>query len=334
MSSTLTEQELNSINLTVRITGSIGLLSVLFLIGYIVRFHKLFRNPTGRLMICITFCDLIDSIFKVIGRAGVEAGIDSALCKTQAFMLQLFTITEAFLGLLIIGYSVAIVCYGKSINFFKKSEYYFIAGSFIFSLPFAIVLLVTNLYGDAELFCWIGTNDNQLYQLWIWTIPILFFLLVEGICVFSILNVSHRYGNTNVFGETTAYKSFIIKRCIAYQIFLWVTVLPSLLNRIITSIMGRSLYPLVLLNAIMSPLQGLFSLCTVLYVMSQNPIQNNDQENSYHELNVFNSIERIQGLFSRSGSRESIQTFHGVNGSENDNSIPNRSQTPVILQIK
>jgi hypothetical protein len=53
-----------------------------------------FQNPTGRLILAMTFTDVFDSVTKFMGRWGPEAGVTSFLCYFQAWSIQQFNLTS------------------------------------------------------------------------------------------------------------------------------------------------------------------------------------------------------------------------------------------------
>ena len=283
--SSLTESRANILNIILTTSGSIGLASSCYLCYFLYTNHRMLRNPAGRLIISMAFCDIINGIFKIIGRHWIGKG---ALCSFQAFILQQFSLSEWILCTLLAGYSVLIVCYGKSINYFKKTEALFLALSFAMPLPFSITaaVLPQNI-GDAQLHCWISTDKTYLYQLYLYIIPMLALMALNLYCVGAISIVSFRYGQSNIWGETVTYKKYIMIRFFGYQLLFWVSYIPTLINRLTT----QPLYPLLIFQATMSPLQGTLHFFIFFYVWQYNPIRETEQQ-EYEEMNVFTPLPR------------------------------------------
>lgn len=284
--SSLTETQINALNITIFTTGAIGIASTFYLIYFLFANHRMLRNPTGRLTVSLAFCDLVNGIFKTIGRSWLNQG---ALCSFQAFVLGQFALSEWIICTLIAGYSVMTVCYGKSINYFKKTEGLFLASVFLVPLPFSITsIALPNILGDASLYCWISNANASTYQLYLYTIPILFLLCVNLYCVFAISVVSYKYGQSNIFGETVTYKRYLMIRFFGYELLFWVSYFPTIINRIASAISGVSSFPILLLQATISPLQGAFHLAIFSYILEFNPVRETERE-EYAEMNIFTS---------------------------------------------
>ena len=278
------------LNIIVTTAGSIGLLSSCYLCYFLYRNHRMLRNPTGRLIISIAFCDIINGTFKLIGRNWIGKGL---LCSFQAFILQQFSLSEWILCTLIAGYSVLIVCYGKSINYFKKTEGLFLALSFLAPLPFSISVVALNIIGDAQLYCWISSSESSIYQLYLYTIPILTLMAINLYCISAVSIVSHKYGQSNIWGETVTYKKYLMIRFFGYQLLFWGSYLPTILNRLTVTAIGQEVFPLLILQATISPLQGTLHLAILLYIWEFNPIRETVQQ-EYEEMNIFSLRSRDQ----------------------------------------
>ncbi|CAI4216097.1 unnamed protein product [Parascedosporium putredinis] len=118
------------------------------------------------------------SIACLIGYDGVRAGTDSALCKTQAFLLEMLMQSDPWWSFAMAVNVYLVFFYGANPASFRK--YVWVYCLICFGIPFipALVCLLYKeehrgpVYGDATLWCWIGNEWTELriytYYLPIW----------------------------------------------------------------------------------------------------------------------------------------------------------------------
>ncbi|KAJ4265707.1 hypothetical protein NW764_015595 [Fusarium oxysporum] len=86
---TPTPSQAHALALVERIEGCMSLVAV-FLIFITYGLVARLRNPRNTFIVMASIANLGSSIACIIARDGLAAGEDSALCKAQAFLLQMF----------------------------------------------------------------------------------------------------------------------------------------------------------------------------------------------------------------------------------------------------
>ena len=88
MARDLTQGELNTMQVTERVTSALSLFGVFFIV-FTYLFCKEFNKPINRLIFYASWANLGTIIGGLIGETGVLAGQDSSLCQAQAFVIQM-----------------------------------------------------------------------------------------------------------------------------------------------------------------------------------------------------------------------------------------------------
>ena len=88
MAPTLTLEQHRVMVLTERITASLSIIGILFII-FTYLFSSSFSKPINRLVFYASWGNLGLCIVALISMNGPDAGQDSALCQFQGFMAQL-----------------------------------------------------------------------------------------------------------------------------------------------------------------------------------------------------------------------------------------------------
>jgi hypothetical protein len=83
--------ELDGLSVASRVSSTISLLGILFTLITFTIFPQ-FNKPITRLVYYATWTNLVGVIAPLIGRAGIDAGDDSALCQFQGFIVNLSVI--------------------------------------------------------------------------------------------------------------------------------------------------------------------------------------------------------------------------------------------------
>jgi len=82
-------------------------------------------------------------------------------------------------------------------------------------------------------------------------------------------------------------------RFFGYQLLFWVSYLPTLINLLTITAIGRLVFPLLILQATISPLKGALHLAILLYIWEFNPIREIEHQ-EYEEMNVIRSRDRSE----------------------------------------
>ncbi|CRG86099.1 hypothetical protein PISL3812_03102 [Talaromyces islandicus] len=143
----LSDEQSNTIAKVGRASSALSILGVATII-LTFSFSKNFRNPMHRLMFINSFYNLFDFIATMISVSGPDAGDASALCRFQAFSLQMFPIADVF-WTLVMAYDVfLIVFYRYDAEDLRRLEIKF------------IVIITTLVFVPAFVFLFIGTPEK------------------------------------------------------------------------------------------------------------------------------------------------------------------------------
>ncbi|KAK3497420.1 uncharacterized protein B0T23DRAFT_311975 [Neurospora hispaniola] len=173
----LTQTQRNTIEHVERIGASLSLLGV-FLIFIAYGLFKRVRTVPNTFILFASIANVGASTACFIGYAGIVAGENSALCHTQAFLLEMFMQSDPWWSLAMAINVFLVFFFALNPNAFR--DYLWLYCLVCYGLPSvpAIVLLAhspatTRYYGNATLWCWIADTWNPLriytYYLPIWT---------------------------------------------------------------------------------------------------------------------------------------------------------------------
>jgi hypothetical protein len=86
---TLSDEQLEMIGITGRVTSVLSILGSFIIIGAFC-LSRYFRSPIHRIIFFNSFYNLIDSAGTMISVSGPAAGDTSSLCQFQGFALQMY----------------------------------------------------------------------------------------------------------------------------------------------------------------------------------------------------------------------------------------------------
>ncbi|KAJ3325096.1 hypothetical protein HDV06_004852 [Boothiomyces sp. JEL0866] len=273
-----TLDELNILLAVVRSTATLGFIGVLLMTIMFFNSHQSFSNPTGRIIVAITICDLIDSALQFIGRFPISSGIKSFSCQAQGFMISQVFMTQWLLGFTITLYILLIIFFKAKVSSIKRWESTIISLCIILPLPISFIILfskpdgVNPLIGDADFWCWISSDHYAVYQVGLGLLPNIAIIFGETLSFFAIaLTIA---GNTEEIQEMLSkpYKRYIVTRMLAYMIAFWIIWAPTLIYRIAQYAVGESIFALALINAITTPAQGFIHFIVFLITWYLSPL--------------------------------------------------------------
>ncbi|KAJ3276794.1 Cation channel sperm-associated protein 3 [Terramyces sp. JEL0728] len=247
-----------------------GFIGVLLMTIMFSTQHKSFSNPTGRIIVAITICNLLDSVLQFIGRFPINSGIRSFGCQAQGFMISQIFMTEWLLGFTITLYILLIIFFNFKVSAIREWESTIISMCIILPLPLSFIILfakpdgVHPLIGDADFWCWISSDYYAVYQVGLGLLPNIAIIVGETLSFLAIaVTIS---GNNKEIQEMLSkpYKRYIITRMLAYMIAFWIIWAPTLINRIAQYAVGQPVFTLALINAIFTPAQGLIHFLVFL----------------------------------------------------------------------
>ncbi|KAH8736597.1 hypothetical protein BGZ61DRAFT_490213 [Ilyonectria robusta] len=151
-------EQTQTLALLERLGGCISLVSVLLIFiayGLVPRV----RNPRNTFIVFASIANLGASIACIIARDGLERGEDSALCRTQSFMLHMFMQSDAWWSLGMSFNTFLVIVFRTNPNSFHMWPYCLVC----FGGPFSIALTLLFIsdptrgpvYGKTYVWCWI-----------------------------------------------------------------------------------------------------------------------------------------------------------------------------------
>ncbi|KAK5672748.1 hypothetical protein QVD99_000250 [Batrachochytrium dendrobatidis] len=272
-----------------QISAVIGLLGVFGISYMLIKSSKSFSNPTGRLVTALAVADFIDAASKLVGQAGPNAGIDSAICQIQAAMIQEGTLASIFISLSMTLNAVYIVFFSGSVSVLHKHAWVMIALCFCIPLPLSILPIFykvdtpshdinlppvpTRLYQDAQQWCWIPSelSDYQIYFFY----AELFFIFSFNSIAYVLTWIKLRQSQQHVTAKaryTAAQMAtqLMARRMLLYTIGFVIAWTPSAINRLTTAFTKQPVFALALLQSIVSPMRGFINFLVFLQTQKQN----------------------------------------------------------------
>ncbi|KAJ3315991.1 hypothetical protein HDV04_000199 [Boothiomyces sp. JEL0838] len=287
-----TQDELNILLAVVRSAATLGFkhlilgfIGVLLMTIMFFNSHKSFSNPTGRIIVAITICDLIDSALQFVGRFPISSGIKSFSCQAQGFMISQVFMTQWLLGFTITLYILLIIFFNFKVGAIKRWESTIISLCIILPLPLSFIILfsrpdgVNSLIGDADFWCWISSEHYSVYQVGLGLLPNIAIIVGETLSffaiAFTIAGNSDEYAVSNFRIQemlSKPYKRYIITRMLAYMIAFWIIWAPTLINRIAEYTIGQPVFILAMINAATTPAQGFIHFLVFLITWYLSPL--------------------------------------------------------------
>ncbi|KAK3355493.1 hypothetical protein B0H65DRAFT_544744 [Neurospora tetraspora] len=185
----LTQTQRNTIEDVERIGASLSLLGV-FLIFMAYGLFKRVRTVPNTFILFASIANVGASTACIIGYAGIVAGENSALCHTQAFLLEMFMQSDPWWSLAMAVNVFLVFFFALNPNAFR--DYLWLYCLVCYGLPSipAIVLLAhspatTRYYGNATLWCWIADTWNPL-RIYTYYLPIWSCIFLSGLVYFAV----------------------------------------------------------------------------------------------------------------------------------------------------
>ncbi|EXK43451.1 hypothetical protein FOMG_02406 [Fusarium oxysporum f. sp. melonis 26406] len=156
-----TPSQAHTLALLERIGGCLSLVAV-FLIFIAYGLMARLQNPRNTFIIMASIANLGASIACIIARDGLAAGQDSALCKAQAFMLQMFIQSDAWWALGMAINALLVVLGRTNPNTFHAWQYCLVCFGGPFTIAFTLLFISTPAHGPAygQAYIWCSVSDN------------------------------------------------------------------------------------------------------------------------------------------------------------------------------
>ena len=239
------------------LVGCTFIICNLFLLG--LRTH--FAN---RLLLYLTFCGIMHSI------CYLSNDLQGPTCAALGWLLYYSDLATLFwICCFTFNLYMNAVQMKQTTQYEKK--YHLV--SWGIPLVISFVLLAVGAYGPAGVWCWIVNKEELRFGMWygplIFTILILF--LVYPYIIWKVYKLGQAADSGNLDQIKKRRMTFLkddVKHLIAYPIvYLLVSIFP-LINRIQNSISMDTVYALVILHALCSPLQS--ALNAIVHALSQD----------------------------------------------------------------
>lgn len=302
---------------TARMSGITSIVAVVTMVAIFVLMPR-YRTQAARLSIYLGIADLIDACAKAATRSALDAKSQS-LCTAQGFLIEWADISSILWVSVMSVNILLILVFTKSLADLRKYEKFYILICYGIPFVFAVPPLFTaNFYGDATLWCWIGSKyqDFRMYLLY-YPIWVVFFfnmavLAAAGLTLWNRTRFLQVHSNTGtgggrgggLFAYRKTYAINVSFFIVAY-IVSWV---PSTTNRV-AGLLGRGTYGLSMFQAIFSPLRGFVNF--LAFIMMVVVRKHKDSEGS-------GTQTQTGGLRSQGRSAHGRGTSEGRLASENE----------------
>lgn len=295
--STLTDSQESTMSILGAISGSLSILGS-SLIVYRVYKNRHSTSPYDRIMLGLSICDIVSSFSFGLGplllptdtSTRAWASGNERTCNFLGFLTQFSFCAVWYNGLLSLYYLMTVRFGVKRQVFAKKYEPYMHCLSLAFFLSTSISGLIIGLYSELEITqgCWIGqfpagceaTDTCKGTTIgWIFAglpfVVVYLGLPINNIVIF--LFVRKRLGVTDpTTGEQRSPRNLreeeqclrvneVATQGLMYVIFFYVAYTPAFIIRVLEGLgldgeAEEDIYPVLLLNSILLPLQGIFNV--------------------------------------------------------------------------
>ena len=184
-----TDEKLDALLLTERVASAFSLLGCAFVLVTFLGSPR-FRKPVNRLIFYAVWGNILFNIATLISLAGPAAGVDSALCQFQSFLIQAFLPADALWNLSMAANVYLTVFRHYDAQRLRAREPWYHLINYGIPLIVALVYIFVKtegqerVYGPATLWCWIVTPWDYLR-----------IATCYGVAWYVCTNPSHRFQN-------------------------------------------------------------------------------------------------------------------------------------------
>ena len=254
-------------------SAAISFISCLFVIGLIILFKK-YRFFAQRLILYLSVTALVYSLAAALTKTDFMTinSLTEDYCKWIGFISQ-YTQWSLLLAVAIITFDIMLRVISKTST--QPLEFSYIVIIAFFPATFNWIPFLWDLYGPSGSWCWIKTdtpnNDNNcvknkkgiILQFSMWYGPLFLILaaiLVIYIFIIPILRYQRQKMNTYDLKEIRAFKKMRQEVLVLlwYPLIYMLINLFPLVNRLVYATTNKTIFVLLILHAIISPLQGGF----------------------------------------------------------------------------
>ncbi|KAJ3541326.1 hypothetical protein NM208_g4662 [Fusarium decemcellulare] len=186
----LSPQEIDILITIERVGAGCSMVAITFVVVTYLAFKKL-RTTPNLFLLFASMANAGASVASMIGYDGLERGEDSTLCQAQAFIFEWFMQSDPWWSFAMAINVFLVFFLNANPRTFRKYAWLYCIICFGGPLIPAVVLISIRdnpkglIFGDAALWCWIGT-DFGLLRLYSYYIPIWIFSLLSIIIYIAV----------------------------------------------------------------------------------------------------------------------------------------------------
>ena len=257
------ESQCKTIDIIRIVVSFLALLGCIFVICTLVLLG-LKTHFANRLLFYLTICGIMHSV------CYLSNDLQGPICAALGWLLYYSDLATLF-WICCITFNIYMNAVKMKQTFQHEKKYHII--SWGIPLVISFVLLGTGAFGPAGVWCWIVSKEELRFGMWygplIFTILILF--LIYPYIIWKVYKLVQAADSGDLDQTKKRRMTFLkddVKHLIAYpMVYLFVSIFP-LTNRIQNSISVDTVYALVILHALCSPLQS--GLNAIVHAMSQD----------------------------------------------------------------
>lgn len=173
--SLLSTSQINALIITERVNSVVSILSIIFVVTTYL-FSPGFDRPINRLIFFASFGNLGSAVAALISENGPSVGEGSALCKFQAFLVQMFLGVDCYWALCMAVNVYLVFFKGYTVDQLRSLDlgYLLICYGLSFVPAFVFIFVNTNargpVYGPAVIWCWINIEWDFLRFVFLYAI--------------------------------------------------------------------------------------------------------------------------------------------------------------------
>jgi hypothetical protein len=330
MNDKLSDDQQTIVRIITTISASLGLLGALITIISVIAFKHL-HTAIARLIFCMAIADFVGILAKAVGRASLSSPNMEWLCQLQGALMQWGDLSSIFWTVMISLNLLFIMYFKKALEDVKRYEKFYMVFCFIVPIPMGLVPVFMGrmndagtkylrVYGDADLWCWIG-SDFQEERLYLFYGPLWCVFLFNTITYLAVGALIWKMAS-NVRGggaaQTLQKRKYIFgKNTSLYLLAFLITWTPSTINRLYQMLYpGAKSFPMSIMMAICSPARGLTNFFVYFYLTWYVQVKENKTRHPHMDSS---SSEEENSQYPKTGVESSILvTGRGLSGIESE----------------
>lgn len=173
--SVLTIDQIRALIITERVNSVVSIISIIFVVATYL-FSPGFNKPINRLIFFASFGNLGSAVAALISENGPLVGERSALCKIQAFLVQMFLGVDCYWALCMAVNVYLVFFKGYTVDQLRSLDLAYILICYGLSFIPALVFIFINtnargpVYGPAVIWCWVNIEWDFLRFVFLYAI--------------------------------------------------------------------------------------------------------------------------------------------------------------------